>query len=238
MTQSAKQLRLPRSEQSTDTAATKRGSKSVANSGEALKASVPSIIHELYSAPTLYPDEDPALFERLFEELAHALAPADLTQWLLVADLRAVILDEGRYRKMLAMIMSPKKLIEPEESEQETESKLNDRAVTLYTLRGVCNVEKLEEQKRIWEEINKEVQDQYEARRALEKDNAPELERRAAVSNFQEYSEEIEKLDCLIERCRKTRTTILSRLEAMKAISSNLHRTAEIEDVEFTEAAQ
>ena len=112
MTQSPKSFRPSRSEQSTEAATTERTSKSVSNRGGGGKASVPSIIHELYSAPTLYPGEDPSLFERLFEDLAHALAPADLIQWLLVADLRAVILDEGRYRKMLAMIMSPKELIE------------------------------------------------------------------------------------------------------------------------------
>ena len=97
---------------------------------------MPSIIHELYSAPTLYPGEDPALFERLLEELAHALAPADLIQWLLVADLRAVILDEGRYRKMLAMIMSPKELIEPEVSEQETQSNLEVQASAIFYRRA------------------------------------------------------------------------------------------------------
>ena len=77
---------------------------------------MPSIIHELYIAPTFYPGEDPALFERLLEELEHAFAPADLIQWLLVADLRAVIFDERRYREMLDLIMSSKELIEREPS--------------------------------------------------------------------------------------------------------------------------
>src|SRR5215213_4596449 len=104
MARSTKRLRL--SEQSTETSATDRASKSVANPGKGRKASVPSIIHELYIAPTFYPGEDPALFERLLEELEHAFAPADLTQWLLVADLRAAILDERRYREMLDMTMS------------------------------------------------------------------------------------------------------------------------------------
>ena len=114
MTRSTKRLRLSPSEQSTETAATDRASKSVANPAISRKASVPSIIDELYSAPALYP-EDPALFERLLEELAHAHAPADLIQWFLVADLWAAILDERRYRQMLAMIMSSKELIEREQ---------------------------------------------------------------------------------------------------------------------------
>jgi len=119
MTQPAKPISLSDTEQSAEAATTERASKSVSIPGGGGKASVPSIIHELYSAPTLYPGEDPALFERLFEDLAHALAPAGLIQWLLVAELWTVILDEGRYRKMLAMIMSPQELIEPEVSEQE-----------------------------------------------------------------------------------------------------------------------
>jgi len=95
-----------------------------------------------------------------------------------------------------------------------------------------------EEEEKIWAEIVEEVKDQNEARRALEPTNAPELARRAAVSNFQQHSDNIEKLDFLIERCRKTRTSILSRLEAMKAVSSSLQRTTEIEEAEFTEAAE
>src|SRR4051812_4500727 len=117
MTQSTKPISLSGSEQSAEAATTERASKSVSIPGGG-KASVPSIIHELYSAPNLYPGEDPALFDRLLEDLAHALAPADLIQWFLVADLRAVIFDEGRYRKMLALIMSPQELIEPEVSQQ------------------------------------------------------------------------------------------------------------------------
>jgi hypothetical protein len=212
----------------------RRSGASLARVGDRRQS--PAIIHDLYTAPTLYPGEDPALFERLLEELAIVLEPADLTQWLLVADLRAVILDEGRYRKMLAMIMSPKELIEPEESEQEIQFKLLSQARTIYNWRGVAAEQKVEDQERIWAEIVGEVQDQHEARCALEETNAPELERRVAVSNFQKHSEEIEKLDFLIERCRKTRTSILSRLVAMKAVSSSLHRATEIEDVEFTEA--
>jgi hypothetical protein len=34
----------------------------------------------LYTAPTLYSGKDPALFERLLEDLAIVLEPADLTQ--------------------------------------------------------------------------------------------------------------------------------------------------------------
>jgi hypothetical protein len=172
MTQSTKSISLPGSEQSAEAATTEPANKSVSIPGGGGKASVPSIIHELYGAPTLYPGEDPALCERLLEELAHTLAPADLIQWLLVADLRAVILDERRYRKILDMIMSPK----------ETNG--------------------------------------------------------ATVYNFQNYSSEVEKLDYLIERCRKTKTGILSRLDAMKTVSSSLHRATEIKDVEFTEAAE
>src|SRR5215204_4695435 len=207
MTQPTKPISLSDTEQSAEAAPTERASKSVSVGG---KASVPSIIHELYSAPTLYPGEDPALFERLFEDLAHALAPAGLIQGLLVAELWTAILDEGRYRKMLAMIMSPQELVEPEVSEQE----------------------------RIWAEVVEEVQAQCERERAVAKTNAPELERRAAVSNFQNHSREIERLDYLIERCRKARTSILSQLEAMKTVSSSLHRAAEIEDIEFTAAAE
>ena len=173
----------------------KRIRPAIASVARGRQVGVPAIISELYTAPTLYPGEDPALFERLLEELAIVLEPADLTQWLLVADLRAVILDEGRYRKMLAMIMSPKKLIEPEESEQEIQFELLRQARTIYNRRGVADEDKVEDQERIWAEIVGEVQDQHEARCALEKTNAPELERRAAVSNFQEHSEEIEKLD-------------------------------------------
>ena len=176
--------------------------------------------------------------ERLFEDLAHALAPADLIQWLLVAELRTVILDEGRYRKMLAMIMSPQELIEPEVSEQETQSNLENQARTIYFRRRVADFVKAEEQDRIWAEIVEEVQAQCERERAVAKTNAPELERRAAVSNFQNHSREIERLDYLIERCRKAKSSILTRLEAMKAVSSSLHRAAEIEDIEFTEAAE
>jgi len=172
MTQSTNPLHLSGREQSTEAAATKSPSKSVSNPARDRKVTVPAIIRELGSAPTLYPGDDPALFERLLEELAHALAPADLIQWLLVADLRAVILDERRYRKILDMIMSPK----------ETNG--------------------------------------------------------ATVYNFQNYSLEVEKLDYLIERCRKTKTGILSRLDAMKTVSSSLHRATEIEDVELTEAAE
>jgi len=237
MTQSPKSFRPSRSEQSTEAVTTERTSTSISNRGGGGKASAPSIIHELYSAPTLYPGEDPSLFERLFEDLAHALAPADLIQWLLVADLRAVILDEGRYRKMLAMIMSPKELIERQIPEEETKSNLEVRASAIFFRRGADSM-KEEEQDKIWAEILEEVQNQYGAECALAKANAPELERRAAVSNFQEYSREIERLDYLLERCRKTRTSILSRLEAMKAVSPSLHRAAEIEDVEFTEAAE
>ena len=98
MPQSTKPISLSGSEQSAEAATTERASKSVSIPGGGGKASVPSIIHELYSAPTLYPGEDPALFERLLEDLAHALAPADLIQWLLVADLRAVILEERTVR--------------------------------------------------------------------------------------------------------------------------------------------
>ena len=238
MTQSTKPINLSGSEQSAEAARTERASNSVSIPGGGGKASVPSIIHELYSAPTLYPGEDPALFERLLEDLAHALAPADLIQWLLVAELGAVILDEGRYRKMLAMIMSPKELIEPEVSEQETQSNLEDQARTIYLRRRVDDFVKEKNEIEIWAEIVNEVRAQYEAERALSKTNAPELERRAAVSNFQSHSREIERLDYLIERCRKARSSILSRLEAMKAVSSSLHRPADIEDVEFTEAAE
>jgi len=238
MTESTKSVSLPGSEQSAEAATTEPANKSVSIPGRGGKASVPSIIHELYGAPTLYPGEGPALCERLLEELAHTLAPADLIQWLLVAELRTVILGEGRYRKMLAMIMSPQELIEPEVSEQETQSNLQDQARAIYLRRRVADFVKAEEQNRIWAEIVEEVQTQYEGERALAKTNAPELERLAAVSNFQNHSREIERLDYLIERCRKARSSILSRLEAMKAVSSRLHRTAEIEDVEFTEAAE
>ena len=116
---------------------TESHSKSILNPEGAGKATVPTIIHALYSAPILYPGEGRALFERLLEDLAQDLAPADLIQWYLVADLRAVILDEGRYRKMLAIIMSPKELFEPEKSPQEIQFKLQDQAETLYTRREV-----------------------------------------------------------------------------------------------------
>jgi len=174
----------------------------------------------------------------LLEELAHTLAPADLIQWLLVAELRTVMLDEGRYRKMLAMIMSPQELIEPEVSEQEIQSNLQDQARTIYLRRRVADFVKPEEQDRVWDEIVEEVQAQFEAERAVAKTNAPELERRAAVSNFQNHSREIERLDYLIERCRKAKTSLFSQLQAMKAVSPSLHRPADIEDVEFTEAAE
>jgi len=243
MTQSTKALRLSSSEQSTGAAGTERASESVSNpggggGGGGGKASVPSIIHELYSAPTFYPGEDPVLFDRLLEDLAHALAPADLMQWFLVADLAAVILDEGRYRKMLALIMSPKELIEPEVSQQETQFNLENQVRMTYLRRRVDDFVKEEERDGIWAEIVEEVQKQHEAECALAKTNAPELERRASVSNFQNYSREVERLAYLIERCRNTRTGILSRREAMKAVSSSLHRAAEIEDIEFTDAAE
>ena len=241
MTQSTRPISLSSSEQSTGAAGTERASESVSNpggGGAGGKASVPSIIHELYRAPTLYLGEDPVLFDRLLEDLAHALAPADLMQWFLVADLAAVILDEGRFRKMLALIMSPKELIELAASEQETQSDLQGQARTIYIRRRVNDFVKAEERDRIWDEIVEEVRNQHEAEYALAKTNAPELERRASVSNFQNYSREVERLDYLIERCRKTRTGILSRLEAMKVVSSSLHRPADIEDVEFTEAAE
>src|SRR5829696_9198702 len=77
---------------------------------------VPPIITQLFSAPTLYPGEDPAHFDDLLLELALMLQPTNLVEWLLVADLRAVIFDEGRYRRVLAMILSPGKLLEPEPS--------------------------------------------------------------------------------------------------------------------------
>ena len=238
MTHSTKPISLSGSEQSTGAAGTERASKSVSNPGGGGKASVPSIIHELYSAPTLYPGEDPALCERLFEDLSHALAPADLTQWLLVAELWTVILDEGRYHKMLAMIMSPQELIEPEVSEQENQTNLESQARAIYYRRYGADSMEAEQQNRIWAEIVEEVQAQCERERAVAKTNAPELERRAVVSNFQNHSREIERLDYLIERRRKARSSILSQLEAMKAVSSSLHRRADIEDVEFTEAAE
>ena len=59
MTLSTKRLRLSRSEQSTETAATDRASKSVENPERDRKGSVPSIINDLYSAPDLYPGDDP-----------------------------------------------------------------------------------------------------------------------------------------------------------------------------------
>ena len=149
--------------------------------------SAPAIIRELYTAPTLYPGEDPALFERLLEELAIVLEPADLTQWLLIADLRAVILDEGRYRKMLAMIMSPKELIEPEESEQETQFKLLSQAMRLSTIGAGCMTRR---KWKIKKEYGQKSLERFKINTKpgalLKTTNAPELERRAAVSNFQE----------------------------------------------------
>jgi hypothetical protein len=235
MTQPTKPISLSDTEQSAEAAPTECASKSVSVGG---KASVPSIIHELYSAPTLYPGEDPALCERLFEDLSHALAPAGLMQCLLVAELWTVMLDLDRYRKMLAMIMSPQELIEAEVSEQENQSNVENQARTIYCRRYGADSMEAEEQNRIWAEIVEEVRAQCERERAVAKTNAPELERRAAVSNFQNHSREIERLDYLIERCRKARTSLLSQLEAMKTVSSSLHRPADIKDAEFTEAAE
>ena len=67
--------------------------------------------------PPSYPGEDGDTFEQLLDELAIALGPADVIEWLLVADLRSVIFDERRYRCALALFLSPGKLIEPEPSE-------------------------------------------------------------------------------------------------------------------------
>ena len=234
MTLSTKRLRLSRSEQSTETAATDRASKSVPNPGISRKASVPSIINELYSAPTPYPGEDPAPFERLLEELEHAVAPTGLIQWLLVADLRAAILDERRYRDILDMIMSSKELIEREQSAQDSEYK--QIALKIFFRRGGADMTESEEVERNWKESLEEADNQYEVSRARENAKAPERERRFAIENFQIHFQSIEKLHFLAERSRKTKMSIVSQLEAMKAVSSSL--ATEIEDVEFTEAAE
>src|SRR5215204_3354947 len=92
-----------------------RGASAHSRSGH--RRRVPQIISRLYSASALYPGEDGNTFEQLLDELAIALGPADVIEWLLVADLRSVIFDERRYRCALALFLSPGKLIEPELSE-------------------------------------------------------------------------------------------------------------------------
>src|SRR5215207_641114 len=66
--------------------------------GATYRGRVPDIISKLYSASALYPGKDGDGFEHLLNELAAALAPTDVIEWLLVADLRAMIFDERRYR--------------------------------------------------------------------------------------------------------------------------------------------
>ena len=97
-----------------------------------IRRRVPQIISRLYSASALYPGEDGNTFEQLLDELAIALGPADLIEWLLVADLRSVIFDERRYRCALALFLSPGKLIEPELSEMAVRVRKISEARTIF----------------------------------------------------------------------------------------------------------
>ena len=127
------------------------------------------------------------------------LAPAGLIQWLLVAELRAVIFDEGRYRKMLAMIMSPKELIEPE-------SFRTGNSNPIFKIkRGQSTIRRYGDDFD-GKQKNKIEYGQKSSRRLglntkrsvlFQKPMLLSLSVDAVVSNFQSHSREIEKLDFL-----------------------------------------
>jgi hypothetical protein len=205
------------------------------------ETSVPAIIRALYDGRALYPAEDPAVADRLLEELARDLAPADFTQWLVTTEIWAVLLDEAQYRKMLTKLMSAKEL-KPTDlpTQAEEDHKLVAEAQSAGIRRGLLKQgQNDEERKAALAKLYEEFADKHLTKKAAEKANAPELERRAAVSNFQKYSREIEMLSILIERCSKKKKDLIVRLEAMKASATIRAKfAAEIEDVEYAEAAE
>ena len=201
-----------------------------------IRRRVPQIISRLYSASALYPGEDGDTFEQLLDELAIALGPADVIEWLLVADLRSVIFDERRYRCALALFLSPGKLIEPEHSEMavRVEVIIEARAI-FFQRRQYFNEAEHDE---LFEKIYEEVVQNRESKRALEETNAAELSRRHVVQNFRECAAEIEMLHKLINQTQRRRYEILSRLSAFRALNSARPSTpAQIEDADYCETA-
>jgi DNA repair exonuclease SbcCD ATPase subunit len=196
------------------------------------KAQVPALVRDLYNPQALYPGEDPALLDQLLLQLADRFQPTDIMQWLLVGELWAVTLDEIRYRRLLAMVLSPGELVQPEPSDAAVAESFEDEVTGICNDRGSYSLSE-EEQEQLWDEVAEEVTEQRAAQTALEVTNAPEHARRRNVDNLVERASEIEQLDRLIARCRRAAADITSRVQAMKSLA---HASPEIEDAEFVEA--
>jgi len=201
-----------------------------------IRPRVPQIISRLYSASALYPGEDGDTFEQLLDELAIALGPADVIEWLLVADLRSVIFDERRYRCALALFLSPGKLIEPELSEMAVEAEVISATRNLLFQRQQYVPE--EEHDGLFGKILKEVVQSRESKCTLEENNAAELSRRHVAQSFRECAAEIEMLHKLINQTQRRRYEILSQLSALRALQYARPSTpAQIEDADYCETA-